>query len=111
MDYRFTNNVPNKDKLFDNVSTVVTDNIGNSNEAEIGSSFVSDELDKVEVEMTKNKEGNYLIWTGSVDKKSIGEEQEEEPDKNVLYPATQLYVSGMTVVGLFILYRLMMRYK
>ena len=62
--------------------------------------------------MTKNKEGNYLISSGSIVKTLSNEDQEEEQEeKVVIYPATQLYISGMTVVGLFILYRLMMRYS
>lgn len=108
MEYKFTNNVPNKDKLFDNV---LTDDIEKNYEEIVGSTFISSETDEVEVEMSKNKEGNYLIWSGSSDKKSSDERQNDEPEKVVIYPATQLYISGMTVVGLFILYRLMMRYK
>ena len=112
MNYKFTNNVPNKDKLFDNVSNTLTDNKDTHNEKNLGSSYTSSSSEEVEIELTKNKEGNYLISSGSIVKTLSNEEQDEEQDKKkVIYPATQLYISGMTVVGLFILYRLMMRYK
>lgn len=112
MNYKFTNNVPNKDKLFDNVSNTLIENRDNSNEDKVGSNYTSNSSEEVEIELTKNKEGNYLISSGSIVKTFSNEEQEEEQDgKTIIYPATQLYISGMTVVGLFILYRLMMRYK
>ena len=112
MNYKFTNNVPNKDKLFDGISNELMNDIQNITEKEIGSNYVPNEPTEVEVEMTKNKEGNYLISSGSIVKTLLNEDQEEEQEeKVVIYPATQLYISGMTVVGLFILYRLMMRYK
>lgn len=113
MNYKFTDNVPNKDKLFDSVSNELTDKFEDIAEEEIGSSYVPNESNEVEIEMTKNKDGNYLISSGSNIKSLLNEEQEQEEDekKVVIYPATQLYISGMTVVGLFILYRLMMRYK
>lgn len=111
MNYKFTDNVPNKDNLFDSVSNELTDNFEDIAEEEIGSSYVPNESNEVEIEMTKNKDGNYLISSGSNIKTLLNEEQEEEEEKVVMYPATQLYISGMTVVGLFILYRLMMRYK
>lgn len=110
MNYKFTNNVPNKDKLLDNVLINTTNNL-TSPEKEVGSTYVSEDSDSVEVEMTKNKEGNYFLWTGSTNKETIDEESNEVIPKVTLSPATQLYMSGMTVVGLFILYRLMMRYK
>ena len=111
MNYKFTNNVPNKDKLFDNVSNTLTENRDNSNEEKVGSSYTSNSSEEVEIELTKNKEGNYLISSGSIVKTFSNEEQEEQDNKTIIPPATQLYISGMTVVGLFILYRLMMRYK
>lgn len=111
MDYKFTNNVPNKDKFFDSVSNELLDNFEDSFEEEAGGSYLYGESDYVEVEMTKDKDGHYLISTGLINKKESDEEPDEETEKVVMYPATQLYISGMTVVGLFILYRLMMRYK
>jgi hypothetical protein len=111
MDYKFTNNVPNKDKIFDSISNELPDNFEDSVEEEVGSSYLYGESDEVEIEMTKDKEGHYLISTGLINKKESQEEDDEETDKVIIYPATQLYISGMTVVGLFILYRLMMRYK
>lgn len=112
MNYKFTDNVPNKDKLFDSVSNELTDNFEDIAEEEIGSTYVPSELNELEIEMTKTKDGNYLVSSGSNIKMLSNEVQEEEQEeKVVIYPATQLYISGMTVVGLFILYRLMMRYK
>ena len=40
MNYKFTNNVPNKDKLFDGISNELMNDIQNITEKEIGSNYV-----------------------------------------------------------------------
>lgn len=122
--YLFTDNVPKKDNMLDtqlncntqpNTAKIHSLYTGSTNT----SAFEIEHEEEVEGEVARNTDGN-LVFLSKIpgvnkllnedDESSISDEEQEVTEFK-LTGATHLYTSGMTIVGLFILYRLIMKYK
>ncbi len=125
--YLFTDNIPNKNKLLDNPLECTKDECNNKTVSVYtgaidNAEFENEDKEQIEGEVSKDTEGNYVFLSKMpIINELISREDEKDSthanddgtdeDDFKITGATHVYASGMTIVGLFILYRLMMRYK
>ncbi len=119
LSYLFTDNTPKKHNMLDNqlecdkcdcTNKIIPAYTGSVDNTE----FENDDEEEIEGEVTKDGEGNLVFLSGMPimsDLLDLASDDDEEESEFKMTGATHLYASGMTIIGLFILYRLMMRYK